>query len=322
MQPVSGAQATKAVHLPGLRAADRARRRAPRRLARGRRARRGGRPGGPPPLAHALLEDRLTWRSADRCSTSCAPGGHRTRDARRADARRRTRPAARPGSGRDARDAASAAHRGRIHGLAHPPQGGGASAGPCGPRGAALQHPRHIVAARHERRTRSTAGVARGVRSRGGDGFRARPRTPASLAGRLVVRHRDRAQVRSRLTTSRARSCCRRRCIAPTPARAGGVGRATRGGSSRSFPSSTTICDRMPRPSDSRRSPDARRDPVEGGKHLWVGETQTARVLTEIVAARQSGRPAAADRVGRPAASTELRSRVSARSGAGSTTCR
>ena len=25
--------------------------------------------------------------------------------------------------------------------------------------------------------------------------------------------------------------------------------------------------------------------PVEGGKHLWVGETQTRRVLTEIVAA-------------------------------------
>jgi hypothetical protein len=25
--------------------------------------------------------------------------------------------------------------------------------------------------------------------------------------------------------------------------------------------------------------------PVEGGKHLWVGESQTRRVLTEIVAA-------------------------------------
>ena len=25
--------------------------------------------------------------------------------------------------------------------------------------------------------------------------------------------------------------------------------------------------------------------PVEGGKHLWVGENQTRRVLTEIVAA-------------------------------------
>ncbi|MBN9194485.1 MAG: alpha/beta hydrolase, partial [Microbacterium sp.] len=25
--------------------------------------------------------------------------------------------------------------------------------------------------------------------------------------------------------------------------------------------------------------------PVEGGRHLWVGETQTRRVLTEIVAA-------------------------------------
>ncbi|MET0811736.1 MAG: alpha/beta fold hydrolase, partial [Microbacterium sp.] len=31
--------------------------------------------------------------------------------------------------------------------------------------------------------------------------------------------------------------------------------------------------------------PDAALIPVEGGKHLWVGETQTRRVLTEIVAA-------------------------------------
>lgn len=31
--------------------------------------------------------------------------------------------------------------------------------------------------------------------------------------------------------------------------------------------------------------PDAVLIPVEGGKHLWVGETQTRRVLTEIVAA-------------------------------------
>ncbi|MCK2027283.1 alpha/beta hydrolase [Microbacterium sp. SSW1-47] len=31
--------------------------------------------------------------------------------------------------------------------------------------------------------------------------------------------------------------------------------------------------------------PHARLIPVEGGKHLWVGETQTRRVLTEVVAA-------------------------------------
>lgn len=31
--------------------------------------------------------------------------------------------------------------------------------------------------------------------------------------------------------------------------------------------------------------PDATLIPVDGGKHLWVGETQTRRVLTEIVAA-------------------------------------
>lgn len=33
------------------------------------------------------------------------------------------------------------------------------------------------------------------------------------------------------------------------------------------------------------RVPEAVLIPVEGGKHLWVGENQTRRVLTEIVAA-------------------------------------
>ena len=41
----------------------------------------------------------------------------------------------------------------------------------------------------------------------------------------------------------------------------------------------------MPRPSASRACRDAVADRVEGGKHLWVGETQTRRVLDEIVAA-------------------------------------
>ncbi|WP_165067606.1 alpha/beta hydrolase [Marisediminicola senii] len=35
--------------------------------------------------------------------------------------------------------------------------------------------------------------------------------------------------------------------------------------------------------------PDADLVPVEGGKHLWVGETQTRRVLTEIVARLNPG---------------------------------
>jgi alpha/beta superfamily hydrolase len=35
--------------------------------------------------------------------------------------------------------------------------------------------------------------------------------------------------------------------------------------------------------------PDAELIPVEGGKHLWVGEAQTARVLTEIVKAINPG---------------------------------
>ena len=64
-----------------------------------------------------------------------------------------------------------------------------------------------------------------------------------------------------------------------------GVGGRRATASSCSFPSSTTICARMPRPSASRRVPGAVLIPVEGGKHLWVGETQTRRVLTEIVAA-------------------------------------
>ena len=43
------------------------------------------------------------------------------------------------------------------------------------------------------------------------------------------------------------------------------------------------------RPAEARERfavvPDASLVPVEGGKHLWVGESQTRRVLTEIVAA-------------------------------------
>ena len=45
-----------------------------------------------------------------------------------------------------------------------------------------------------------------------------------------------------------------------------------------------TSCDRMRRRSASRSS-HATLIPVEGGRHLWVGENQTRTVLTEIVAA-------------------------------------
>ena len=51
----------------------------------------------------------------------------------------------------------------------------------------------------------------------------------------------------------------------------------------RRFPSSTTTCG----PSEARERfavvPEAELVAVEGGKHLWVGEAQTYRVLTEIV---------------------------------------
>ena len=61
------------------------------------------------------------------------------------------------------------------------------------------------------------------------------------------------------------------------------AGRAAASRSSRSSPSSTTTCARRRRPSGSRRCRRPRSSPVEGGKHLWVGEKQTSRVLSEIV---------------------------------------
>ena len=65
MQPVSAVQAVEGLRLPGMRPRCCAGRRAPGRLARRRRARRSGRSVRPTSLAFALLEDRLTWTSAD-----------------------------------------------------------------------------------------------------------------------------------------------------------------------------------------------------------------------------------------------------------------
>ncbi len=60
-------------------------------------------------------------------------------------------------------------------------------------------------------------------------------------------------------------------------------GRAAASDSSRSCPSSTTTCGRPRPPSASPSVPEAELVAVEEGKHLWVGEKQTYRVLTEIV---------------------------------------
>ena len=58
---------------------------------------------------------------------------------------------------------------------------------------------------------------------------------------------------------------------------------------------------RLPAPGRGRERfavvPDAELVAVEGGKHLWVGEKQTRRVLSEIVGTRQPGSASAAHRM-------------------------
>ena len=179
---------------------------------------------------------------------------------------------------------APAADRGRLHGLAHHPQGGRAAARARRPRGAAVQHPRHHLAARHERGL-----VRRGVDERAdvaaAMAFVASAALPHPWLVGLVVRHRARAEVRARARHRRrdpavaAAASHERRRSSP---RWNGA-RARR--SSRSSPSTTTTCGPPRRPSASPVLPRLRRIDVAGGKHLWVGETQTQRVLDEIVAA-------------------------------------
>ena len=60
-----------------------------------------------------------------------------------------------------------------------------------------------------------------------------------------------------------------------------GAGSAAR---RRSSPSWTTTCGRAEAAERFASVPHAELVAVEGGKHLWVGEKQTYRVLTEIVA--------------------------------------
>ena len=126
-------------------------------------------------LALALLEDRLTWTSADPC---CCPRVGRRSSCATLDELTLVGELALPleaRAGRDTRDAASAADRRRVHGLAHPAQVRRAAARPRRPRGAALQHARHHLAARHQR-GRVRRRRRRGVRPGGGDGLRARAR--------------------------------------------------------------------------------------------------------------------------------------------------
>ena len=98
--------------------------------------------------------------------------------------------------------------------------------------------------------------------------------------------------------TRRAPSCSRRRCTAPPMP-------SWRRGRARAFRWSPLIpeLDDYLRPEGGgavRVGPRRRLVAVEGGKHLWVGEKQTRRVLTEIVAAVNPERSSAADRMGPP----------------------
>ena len=130
---------------------------------------------------------------------------------------------------------------------------------------------------------------ARGDGPRRGHGPRHPARTPASVARRLVVRHGGRAAATDCSFRSTAPSCSRRRSSGqrmPNSPR----GRAAASGWSPSSPSWTITCGRPKRASGSRVVPEADLVEVEGGKHLWVGEHQTARVLNEIVAAGESRR--------------------------------
>ena len=314
-------------------ASSRTRRRAPRRVARRRRARRRRRPRGAAALAHPLLEDRIPVNHDDASTVEIRagvelPARREEIELRTADGltpRRRARHPGRPAAGRDPRHAASAAHGRRVHGLAHPPQGGRAAARPRRPRGAALQHPRH----RRRPAARATGAFGEGVAERADVAaamdVRRRAGAAAPVARRLVVRHRARAEVRPRARRSTARSCSRRRCTA----------RATRSCAAWDGDSSAPIVALIPE-LDDYLQPGGRAErfavapatlrciACEGGKHLWVGETQTRRVLDRDRGGRQPGGAAAADdvaAVGRLTAASVRRactpSVVSARSGAG-----
>ena len=204
-----------------------------------------------------------------------------------------------PGEHGDARHPASAADARRLHGLAHPAQGRLAAAGPRRPRRAPLQHPGHVVAARHQRR-RVRAGRRRAARRRAADGVRRGARPAEPLAARLVVRHRAGAQVRAEPVHPIDGAIL----LSPPLHRATDVQLAALGGRAASrwwslVPEHDDYLRRR-RGGAVRRCRRPRVVAVDGAKHLWVGETYNAACSTRslprwIPAARRLSAPRQSD---------------------------
>ena len=165
--------------------------------------------------------------------------------------RRRARDSGRPAPGRDPRHAASAADRRRLHGLAHPPQGGRPAARARRPRGAAVQHPRHDLAARHERRRRSARASPsermsrRPWRSSPSAGCRTRGSSGWSFGTELALKYGLEHGIDGAILLSPPLHRTSDEELAA-------LGRRRRPRSSRSSPSSTTTCGPPRRPSASR----------------------------------------------------------------------
>ena len=231
-----------------------------------RRRRRAGRPGG----------------GAVRHRPAGPPRGHRAAHRRRAHAGRRAGAAAGPRPRRHAGDASPAAHARRLHGQPRAAQGVLPPARPGRHRRPALQHPGYDVPARHLARAPSTRPAP------SGSTWRRPSSSPSSTTCRTGGCSGGPSAPTWRSCTgttrpSRARSCSARRCgsAAPSTCRRG-LTAASR--SWRWFPSTTTTCAPRRRPGASRAVPQARVVGVEGGRHLWVGETLVRRALDEIVA--------------------------------------
>ena len=145
------------------------------------------------------------------------PRERRTAHVGRAQAGGRAgRPGNRPSQG-NTHHAASAADARRLHGLARLPQGVLPAARPRRNRRAALQHPRHHVAAGNQRGS-LRGGRRRASRRRGRGAVRRGPRPAKPLAGGLVLRHRTGPDVRRPSPwprKSRGRCCSRPRCTGP-----------------------------------------------------------------------------------------------------------
>ena len=182
---------------------------------------------------------------------------------RRAATGRRARAAARPRPGGDDGLPASAADPRRDDGQPHLPQGRVAAAGAGRRRGAAVQHPRHVERAGHQR------GAVRRRRAASGSTSRPRSSTPSSpscptsgwSAGRSAPTWRcmygcDPAVVGAILLSPPLRFA--------RPRRPGRVGRVRASRWSRSCPSSTTTCGPTRRASGSPSIPQAEVVGVDG----------------------------------------------------------